>query len=377
MSVRNRWFKLEDAISEIGDDWERAVREKSGDPTAFPWWIKSVAQARNQLEQLKIYVEWEKKKLKTVIPFLSSVEHWYGVPIRVLEPAGNLVSYHQNLLIDGDEVETLGRVLSQASLSKWDVLRIKNVVDNGRTYEILTHLAKAKGRILRFLRGDSSPYLPISSDWESFLLKRSASFRYRLGRKARNIGKTGAEMRWFKDASETSEFLAHMLTIESASRKVAAGMAVSHRPMEQRYYELLLPELADRGMLRANVLFLGERPIAYSLCYEFEKRWGQLKTSFDDQYAEISPGTYVVDAAIQQAFTEGAIEFDFLGDVMPHKLEWTKQMRVHWTIEMYGHTVIGNLMGYLKKYCIDTLRRHLRVGSTNASTVVQSLPQRG
>ena len=71
-------------------------------------------------------------------------------------------------------------------------------------------------------------------------------------------------------------------------------------PVEQRYYEQLLPLMATNGLLMANVLYIDNKPVAYGLCYNFKQCWGQLKTSFDDHFKAFSPGTHLVDLSVEQ-----------------------------------------------------------------------------
>ncbi|HFD11953.1 MAG TPA: GNAT family N-acetyltransferase, partial [Crenotrichaceae bacterium] len=197
----------------------------------------------------------------------------------------------------------------------------------------------------------ASPYIEISTDWDEYLTTRSGSFRYRLQRKAKAVAKAGdIAIRWYSDEFDSEQLLKDILTIEANSWKVEAGMAISHRPVEQRYYEQLIPFMATNGLLMANVLSIDGNPAAYGLCYNFKQRWGQLKTSFDDQYKAYSPGKHLVDLSVEQAFKEGAREFDFLGDRMRHKLEWTDQVRNHNNLYIYNSSSLsGKLTGVVKR----------------------------
>jgi CelD/BcsL family acetyltransferase involved in cellulose biosynthesis len=76
-----------------------------------------------------------------------------------------------------------------------------------------------------------------------------------------------------------------------------------------------------------------------------------LKTSFDDQFKAFSPGTHLVDLSVEQAFRAGAREFDFLGDRMRHKLEWTDQVRSHQTLYIYhSNSIKARLAATIKRF---------------------------
>ena len=75
-----------------------------------------------------------------------------------------------------------------------------------------------------------------------------------------------------------------------------------------------------------------------------------MKTSFDQEFATLSPGGYVIDASVERAFDLGAKEFDFLGDAAPHKLAWTSTTRKHGDFFLFGRTWKGRIIGHLKRW---------------------------
>jgi CelD/BcsL family acetyltransferase involved in cellulose biosynthesis len=76
---------------------------------------------------------------------------------------------------------------------------------------------------------------------------------------------------------------------------------------------------------------------------------GNLKTSFDEQRADLSPGSIVIDACIARAFELGASEFDFLGDAGTHKAAWTATVRVHASYFLFAPRAKASIVGRLKQ----------------------------
>ena len=101
-------------------------------------------------------------------------------------------------------------------------------------------------------------------------------------------------------------------------------------------------------MLSANVLFLSGKPVAYNLCYLWNNTLGQIKTSYDSEYQEYSPGAVVVEEALRTYIKKNYAEFDFLGNVMPHKLSWTKKVREHESMFVFGNSFTATLIAWLK-----------------------------
>ena len=73
-----------------------------------------------------------------------------------------------------------------------------------------------------------------------------------------------------------------------------------------------------------------------------------MKTSFDNGRRALSPGTIVNMIAIRRAVEAVMREFDFLGDAMPHKMEWTDRVRPHETVFVYANTMLGRAVAAVK-----------------------------
>ena len=332
---------------ELVSQWSNLVARNGLEPTQFPGWLQCIADSFDQYTDIQVCTSSDGDKINGVIPFFMGKDYICGLPLKYINYACNLISYHQGYLCNDDV--SFDRLLLSSGKNTWDVFRINNIVEGSKLEHVLIDMCNRNNWACNLIVGDNSPYIPINSDWDSFLASKSRNFRYRIKRKEKGINKAGNVMvKWFLRNSDTEKLIHDIFTIEGRSWKVGAGMSIVHRPQEMRYYQSLIPYMDENNLLRANVLYLDNEPIAYSLCYEFKKKWGQLKTSFDDRYSSISPGIYIVDVAIHKAFDNEAVEFDFLGPSMPHKLEWTNYTRKHNSYEIYNNTIPGYLVGRMK-----------------------------
>ena len=102
-------------------------------------------------------------------------------------------------------------------------------------------------------------------------------------------------------------------------------------------------------MLFSNVLELHGEPIAFSLGYAWNGVVGQMKTSFDDRFADMSPGFMVMVESIHRAVTLGFREYDFLGDIMEHKMRWADAARQHSSRFVFSRRPLGFALGMAKR----------------------------
>ncbi len=338
----------------------RTMEREAIDLSMHPRWIEAIAAAHGVRSELHLAVA----RSETTASFLPYRKHRriiYGLPLRLLSPASNLVAYHPEVI--GTELaEFLIESLLTTPAQSWDLAEFRNLRPQGITAQAVQRVAARLGTPIESCVGESSPYISLEGGWSRLIAARSKKSRYNLKRIQRRLSELGGvEVQWYFGEEDIAPLLPAVLAVEAESRKVAAGMAISENPHETRYYEMLLPILVELRALAANVMTLDGRPIAYSLCYRWRDRWAQLKTSFVDEFSELSPGTAVNMLALQKACETGAKEFDFLGHVMPHKTMWTDLLRPHSGFFLYGRTPRGVVAHKLRRL-VMTMRDRTRTG---------------
>ncbi len=317
-----------------------------------PEWIESIAKVQGKTAQIQVAMFEKEGQLTAVLPYFIHRTTIHHISCRVVELATNLISYHPDAL--GEDWEACFQRMLTKEWGRWDLfigmqlnpkLRIKKAIDSyAHTYPstILT------------IDDDNSPYLKITQSWQDYLASKKASFRNNVGRFERRMQALGkCETRWFSKPEEVDLLLQFILQIEKKSWKVEGSMAILETSDEFKYYQNLLPWLAKTNQMRANVEMLDGKPVAYCLCYDWNKTLAVLKTSFDNTYKKDSIGLVVNSHMIKYAFENGYQEFDFLGDTMRYKRSWQTGSRQHQAVYLYGNTIKGRLLGRVKAFIQD------------------------
>lgn len=335
----------------LAPHWAGMVQRGAFNQTLGPAWFAVIATTLAPPDtKLAVFGRRESDtSLSAALPFFRSSRIMLGLRMSILEAGSNLMSYHAEIVADRAVKEVISALL--AHVSDWDVFHISNVPTTSQTAHSLCTLAREMGLSLRVIPGSASPYLSITEPWTQFLAKRNKKFRYKLRRRREQINdEHNFAVRWFTSESDTEALLSDMLAIESNSWKTNVGTDITARDTELSYHRRLLPYLAAEKALLGVVLRYGARPIAYSLCCSFNQWIGHLKTSFHNDFANASPGAYLIDTCVQKAFEIGATEFDFLGDAAPHKLSWTSTTRQHADYFLFAPTMKARLVAELKKW---------------------------
>lgn len=342
---------LDSAARDYAEEWQLLLDRDRAEPFLGPEWLTATANARDLSAAVEVVLQTEANgNISALMPFLHRHIKVWGSPLFMWETAGNvLVSYHMALLGQNSAHGFLDLAID-TSARRPDVLSLPAVVQGSSWEAALLDFASRRSWTVVSYATDESPYLSIDTGWENFLRSKSSNFRYNLRRKEKALGKLGqVEHRWYSREEDVPALLKAMLDVEAGSWKADADMAITESEMELRYYERLLPFLGRSNALVANVITLDAAPIAYSLCYAWNGKLGQLKTSFVERHSDASPGLVVNCHAIRHAFETGNAEFDFLGDILPHKMHWTDLLRQHTHYYLYSPSLKGRLIGNLKR----------------------------
>lgn len=339
-------------------DWRALVNEGGFNPTLGPDWAALVYETVGRDLDVEVSMYRKNGHLESVIPYFRRDRKILQIPATAIELGSNIVSYHAEIASRCDPLEALDAFLG--GQRNWHVFIAENIPTDSATAKAIVKYARQCGARCMSYTSSASPYLSIDSDWNGYLATRNKKFRYKLRKRKEQLAEdTALDMRWFESTLDTKELLAEILQVEASSWKADQGMAISDRRREQAYHERLLPFLADKESLLANVLYRDREPIAYNLCCVWNGWVGQLKTSFVQAYGDLSPGSIVIDAAIERAFALKAREFDFLGDADQHKLKWSRKTREHTDYFVFRRGSRGQLLGFAKALLRD------RAGTSN------------
>jgi hypothetical protein len=342
----------------IHPHWESAPREthavwaslvNGGDfnPSLHPDWLGITLSAWGVLRSTSIAVVRSGESDIAVIPFMVRKHSILGIPIRCLELASNAFCYHAEIVASGNLERAVIEFLRCRQLPPWDAFRAVNLVAGGSTSTAIRSATREALAGVSTRSTEQSPYAVIDQDWSGYLSTRSKKVRANVTRSQRlmrDAGETG--MSWYQNG-DTSRLLEEMLHIESRSWKAASGAAVVAGTPQYAYYEQLLPWLAKHDALMANVLYIQRRPVAYTLCAAWRGWVGQLKTSFSQELRDA--GSRVIHASLERAFNSNANrEYDFLGDIAPHKTRWADNIRSHEELWAFPRHVRGTLFSKIK-----------------------------
>ena len=82
-----------------------------------------------------------------------------------------------------------------------------------------------------------------------------------------------------------------------------------------------------------------------------------MRSEFDEEYSESSPGKYLEFALIKYLFEHGFKEYSTGPGLNEYKLHWTDDFRENLNIKAYGNTARGRLVGALEVKILPVLKK--------------------
>lgn len=204
--------------------------------------------------------------------------------------------------------------------------------------------ASAAGCRLRSHHLERSPYLTLSGSWETHEGRLSAKRRSNLRRMWRRLEEAGEVRLTVHDGTrDLDALLTDGLAVEASGWKGAGGTAIASDSVTRRFYADVARWAVGRGTLVLAFLRLDGRPLAFDYAIEEAGVHSLLRTGYDESRRALAPGLLLRGHMIRRAFERGLHSYEFLGDALGWKLEWTDTVRERVAVEAFRPAPGGRL----------------------------------
>jgi CelD/BcsL family acetyltransferase involved in cellulose biosynthesis len=195
-----------------------------------------------------------------------------------------------------------------------------------------------------------------------FMASRSRRVRKRVRGKSRRLSECCGPIDFHlaETPTEALEALSELMRLHQA-RWVGKGHPGAFAdPAVLRFHQALVPAALADGHVRLNTLRDSSRTVAVAYDFRIGRNDQAYLTSFDPEYADLSPGLLLRHCAIEQAIADGAGRFDYLEGDEPHKAEWCDFRRENVRVWVFNRTPAGALARtqlVARNAAVDTARK--------------------
>lgn len=298
-----------------------------------------------------------------VVPLMRSLMSWRGLPVLTLSTLTNAQSSRSGILPGrpegaGDAVTAMFRYLRDTR-TRFDLLRMEYLPAGSPVTRQLDSILPSSGLGYRTLSTMLSPYLRINGTWDEYLQSRSRNLREKIRRTASGITREGRHKLSLITSGDMRDTMAKILAVSRATWKYKKKTALANNAASAEFFRRYAEHAANRRQLKIMLLEYAGRPIAFTYELKYRNRDYFIKTGFDETFARLSPGIFILSASLQEAFASGCAEYDLLGSNEGYKTRFTELIRPHCTYWIFNGGIYGRLLRTVEMNAVPFLKRLL------------------
>jgi len=188
--------------------------------------------------------------------------------------------------------------------------------------------------------------ITLGTSWDQYLSQRSPRFRKTVRSIANRMAKAGRARAMIYEGKGTAlEGIEKVFSVSEASWKVADGIAITSSVQRARFFKDLIDGATTSETVRAVILELDERPVASEIQIIDGKTIYALRSDYDNQYADLSPGSFLQAEILKDLFNKSYTEYNFGIGLNTYKSHWTASRHQLIGFNIYNRTLRGRLLG--------------------------------
>lgn len=291
------------------------------------------------------------EEIAGIVPLVRVVSSHAGIRAARIEFAGQEWDYNDLVVGDGFAemaAAAIGHLAKERA--DWDFVQLRKLrASEAQMARLCRELDHAGLRYRIFYEAQRCPYLRLNEGWEEMLQRFSPStrhsFRVRQSRLERRKS-SGLQIRIQDAPHEEPGLLERMIAVE-AQKQVRGKPSVPYAGRYRDVFDELFRGLGPRGVVSVALMEWKENLIAWNLFFRCGRKiWGYL-TAYDRRYANLSPGTMLLPAIIEDGHRRGYEEFDFLSGDDRYKSRWTTDEHRTFCVRMDNPQLLPRLRSRL------------------------------
>jgi CelD/BcsL family acetyltransferase involved in cellulose biosynthesis len=322
---RLEWIEDQDRWMALADTWD-VLAELDPTPFSLHAWISAWWAAFGAGRTLAVCALWRGDELVAALPMSDG-------------PGGAapLANVHtpQFTVLARDAAARDAVLAAGLARASGNVLLVPGLADGDPTLAALTDAARASGRPLLLEPGELAPYIDTGGDWAAYRAAMKSKWGSVERKERKMIREQAGRLLLVEPPDDLDRQLDEGFRVEASGWKGAGGTAIASRPETAAFYRAVAHAFAARGELRLSGISFGDQAVAFDLAILRGRRLYVLKTGYDEQFAQLSPGLVLRRAVTERCFELGLETQELLGDDLPWKRRFATGDRPHRVARIY------------------------------------------
>lgn len=222
----------------------------------------------------------------------------------------DVCDYQDIITAPGQGVRVMHAAIRHLALQGIRRMELRTLRPDAAALQALQTMAADKGIEVQIDKDDVTYEMALPSSWDDYLMRLESKQRHEVRRKIRRLQVYGPYT--YRLAGDDGELECDTRTFLQLFQLNRKDKAAFMNPPMTRYFEALIRNLAEQGMLRLYVLRLDDLAVAAVLCFDFEGVRYLYNSGYDAQYVNLSVGILSKVFSIQTGIDAGCRRYDFL-----------------------------------------------------------------
>ena len=319
----------ESGLGALESDW-RAIYESCGDQSPFLSydWIATWWRHFGQDKRLAVVAILRDGSPVGIAPLMLAKK----AGCRSLQFLGRPLSDYSDFLIAEDPeanvaslTEYIGREMG------WDALELRGIREDSPNLPLLQRSiphGPPGAWSAKWRTSNVAPYLPLSTSWQEYSDGLKKGLRTDTRRQIRRLEQQGELS--FRECGTIEEVtqLLDRFSVQKSQRYTSTGAKDILRGGGLiTFFKDVANSLWERGQVHVSSLNLDDLPLAVHFGFVSGEKYFYYMPSFDADFSGYSPGRLLLTNLVENSFSNGLNEFDFMAGADSYKYDWTSTER--------------------------------------------------
>ena len=329
--VRMRLIRTAPELEKLRPEWQRLHSESAAASVFNDWaWQAAWWRLYGRERELQIFVATRGETTVGILPLYAQTTTQFGLPVRMLRLLGDGGDTYPDdigpLFARGEEAELAGTLATaMLRLPGYDVAALADIDARSEFPAALAASAQEAQLRCSLERAQRIACLQLPEDWNEFLASVSGHRRAQIRQKRLKLEREH-RTRFFV-WTDAVRLGAAVMRLAELHRKRWGAASSAFASAEYRELHLAaMRDALERGRLRLYCLEIGGDLAAMLYAYRLREHIFLVQAGFNPQYARWSPGSVLLEYALEHAIAEGNHAFDFLRGEHRYK----ERLATHW-----------------------------------------------
>jgi CelD/BcsL family acetyltransferase involved in cellulose biosynthesis len=335
----------------IREQWN-SLLEVSGvnSPLLTHEWLSSWLTAYCRNKQLNVIIFKRNGETLGFIPLVLFKDKLSGFPIKTLsffpDHWGSM-----DFILTKDKNECIKEFINWFyRSSRSDVLILSRLDEKSENTKLLNELL-SKNKIKIEKTNIHNAYINLNTNWDLYLSQRSKKFRYWLRRLEKQCTDSGKfTYQRVSDFSNPESTLIELKKVSEKSWKNKDKIGLIGTREGHAFYSEIMKKWGHQGYLDIVILKFDDYPIGFSVGVVYKERYLAFESTFNEGYAEYSPGMMIDVFLLKGLFSKKQIKEFETGEVDNYKNRWTEDYKQENKFILYKNSLYPHAVFYLRKF---------------------------